>query len=60
MLPYRAYYPHAGMLLPHTTEVADRIIVLPTGVHMDEHKIGLIISILDLIKRNPEAVRKQI
>lgn len=60
MLPYRAYYPHAGMLLPHTTEVSQRIIVLPTGVHMDEHKIGIIISIFDLIRRDPEAVRKKL
>jgi dTDP-4-amino-4,6-dideoxygalactose transaminase len=60
MLPYRAYYPHAGMLLPHTTEVAERIIVLPTGVHMDEHKIDVIISIFNLIRQNPKAVRKQL
>jgi dTDP-4-amino-4,6-dideoxygalactose transaminase len=60
MLPYRAYYPHAGMLLPHTTRVAERIIVLPTGTHMDEDKIGVIISILDLIRRDPEAVRHKL
>lgn len=60
MLPYRAYYPHAGMLLPHTTNVAERIIALPTGTHMDEDKIGIIISILDLVRRNPEAVRNKL
>jgi dTDP-4-amino-4,6-dideoxygalactose transaminase len=60
MLPYRAYYPHAGLLLPNTTEVAERIIVLPTGVYVDESKIGIIIDILNLIKRNPEAVRRQL
>ena len=38
MLPYRAYYPHAGMLLPNTNQVAERIIVLPTGVHIDEEE----------------------
>jgi dTDP-4-amino-4,6-dideoxygalactose transaminase len=60
MLPYRAYYPHAGMLLPNTTKVAERILVLPTGVHMDQIKIDVIISILDIISRNPEAVRRQL
>jgi dTDP-4-amino-4,6-dideoxygalactose transaminase len=60
MLPYRAYYPHAGLLLPNTNEVARRIIVLPTGVHMDADNIGTIISIFDLIRREPEAVLKQL
>jgi dTDP-4-amino-4,6-dideoxygalactose transaminase len=60
MLPYRAYYPHAGMLLPNTTKVAERILVLPTGVHMDQIKIDVIISILEIISRNPEAVRRQL
>ena len=60
MLPYRAYYPHAGMLLPNTNQVAERIIVLPTGVHMDEEKIGVIASIFDLLQRNPEKVHKRL
>ena len=60
MLPYRAYYPHAGMLLPNTHQVAERIIILPTGVHMDEEKIGVIASIFDLLQRNPEIVHKRL
>jgi dTDP-4-amino-4,6-dideoxygalactose transaminase len=60
MLPYRAYYPHAGMLLPHTTAVAERIIVLPTGTHMDEDKIAVIVSIFDLIRNSPDAVRRRL
>lgn len=31
MKPYRDLYPHAGLVLPGTQEVADRVIVLPTG-----------------------------
>lgn len=31
MKPYRELYPHAGLVLPMTQEVADRVIVLPTG-----------------------------
>ena len=31
MKPYRELYPHAGLVLPHTQAVADRVIVLPTG-----------------------------
>ncbi len=31
MKPYRELFPNAGVLLPHTTEVAERVVVLPTG-----------------------------
>lgn len=31
MKPYRELYPHAGLMLPNTQAVADRVIVLPTG-----------------------------
>jgi len=37
MEPYRSFYPHAGLMLPKTIAVAERVIVLPTGstVHSD-------------------------
>jgi dTDP-4-amino-4,6-dideoxygalactose transaminase len=31
MEPYHSLQPNAGMMLPVTTEIADRILVLPTG-----------------------------
>ncbi len=31
MKPYRELYPHAGLVLPNTKAVAERVIVLPTG-----------------------------
>ena len=46
MLPYRAYYPHAGLVLPSTKVVAERVIVLPTGTAMEEATIGMLIQIL--------------
>jgi len=35
MEPYRTLYPEAGRNLPHTEEVAGRVIVLPTGTGVD-------------------------
>lgn len=32
MKPYRELFPHAGLVLPNTQAVADRVIVLPTGM----------------------------
>ena len=31
MEPYRSHFPHAGLLLPVTEDVSERIILLPTG-----------------------------
>ena len=36
MEPYRSLQPNAGVLLPHTERVAERILVLPTGQSVSE------------------------
>lgn len=42
MSPYRELYPHAGMLLPHTEDIAERIVVLPNGTAIDGSHIDTI------------------
>lgn len=49
MLPYRKLYPHAGMLLPHTIEVANRVVVLPTGSDVTIEGVRLIGSLLRIL-----------
>ena len=49
MEPYRSYYPHAGLMLPNTKCVAERVIVLPTGVAMHTDAIGGITSVLAVL-----------
>jgi dTDP-4-amino-4,6-dideoxygalactose transaminase len=51
MMPYKAYYPHAGVLLPMTAKVADRVVLLPTGSAITENEIGVILDILSLLQR---------
>jgi dTDP-4-amino-4,6-dideoxygalactose transaminase len=51
MLPYRAFYPHAGMLLPNTDTVANRVIVLPTGSIIGESQIEAIARIFEIISK---------
>lgn len=49
MQPYWDLYPHAGLLLPATEDLAGRIVVLPTGPSISPetcHLIGRILSIL--------------
>jgi dTDP-4-amino-4,6-dideoxygalactose transaminase len=45
MEPYRSIYPRAGELLPSTSLVADRVIVLPTGASLRAEQIEIIGSI---------------
>ena len=49
MKPYKELYPHSGLLLPNTLQVADRVIVLPTGTNMDIEKIKLVVSVIEII-----------
>jgi len=46
MQPYRSYYPHAGLVLPNTMLVAERVLVMPTGASASEDDIFGIVAIL--------------
>jgi dTDP-4-amino-4,6-dideoxygalactose transaminase len=46
MKPYRALFPHAGLMLPHTERVAERVIVLPTGEDIGETDVQFIVSVI--------------
>lgn len=46
MKPYRELYPHAGLLLPKTLEVAKRVVVLPTGTTMDRDMINTVCFVI--------------
>jgi dTDP-4-amino-4,6-dideoxygalactose transaminase len=46
MEPYRSYYPHAGLVLPNTRSIAERVVVLPTGSSMHVDDIRAIASVL--------------
>lgn len=49
MEPYRSYYPHAGLVLPNTNRIAERVVVLPTGTSMHVDDIRAIISVLRVL-----------
>lgn len=46
MKPYRDLYPHAGMLLPNTEQVAGRVVVLPTGPSLPNGGVAVVASII--------------
>ena len=49
MQPYRALYPEAGLTLPQTKIVADRVIVLPTGTTLPADAIEVITQIISAV-----------
>jgi len=46
MEPYRSYFPHAGLLLPNTERLVNRVILLPTGTAVGVEEIRGICSII--------------
>ena len=55
MEPYRSYFPHAGLLLPVTEQLAQRVLVLPTGTTVSPQDIGQIGEVIRFaIEHGPE------
>jgi dTDP-4-amino-4,6-dideoxygalactose transaminase len=53
MQPYRSCYPHAGLVLPNTNAIAERVIVLPTGSTITETDIDGICSVIRTLASAP-------
>ena len=49
MRPYSELYPDVGRLLSNTQQVADRVIVLPTGTTIDAEMIHTIVSVIQVL-----------
>lgn len=46
MRPYRDLFPHAHLMLPKTEQVAESVIILPSGTTLPKHAIGIIADII--------------
>lgn len=49
MKPYSELYPHAGLLLSNTIDISERVIVLPTGGHIDEECVEQITAVIRVL-----------
>jgi dTDP-4-amino-4,6-dideoxygalactose transaminase len=59
MEPYRSLQPHAGLLLPETERLAQRVLVLPTGTGIDADGIARLCHVIrSAIYQAPEVARK--
>lgn len=46
---FKELYPHAGLVLPNTEQVAERVIVLPTGAAMSHEMVELVVSVFRVL-----------
>ena len=59
MEPYRSFFPHAGLLLPETERVCERVLVLPTGVAVETQDVAGVCDIIRLaVENGPEITRR--
>ena len=60
MEPYASLYPDAAERLPHTTKVADRVLVFPTGLAIDETTVDRIGAILRVATDDPSELHTRL
>ncbi|UPU34382.1 aminotransferase class I/II-fold pyridoxal phosphate-dependent enzyme [Geomonas paludis] len=56
MEPYRSYFPHAGLLLPETERLSQRVLLLPTGTAVGGAEIDRICRIIAFAVANAPAI----
>jgi len=59
MEPYRSLFPEAATSLPHTEQVAERVLVLPTGTTIGEQEIATICDILRAACAHADEIRRR-
>ncbi len=60
MEPYRSYYPHAGLSLPETERLSQRVLCLPTGTAVASEQISLICEIIRTVVSQGAEARERI
>jgi dTDP-4-amino-4,6-dideoxygalactose transaminase len=56
MEPYCSYFPHAGLLLPETERLSDRVLVLPTGTAIATTDVRTICQIIRLALQHQDSL----
>ncbi|MBD2023319.1 DegT/DnrJ/EryC1/StrS family aminotransferase, partial [Leptolyngbya sp. FACHB-711] len=58
MEPYRSYFPNAGLLLPKTEKLTQKVFSLPTGTAMKFHDIDQICQIIRLAVYESQRIQR--
>lgn len=56
MEPYRSYFPHAGILLPATEQVVERVLSLPTGTAVTDEDVSAICHLIQFTVEHGEEI----
>ena len=60
MEPYNSYYPHAGLVLPETEKLVQRVLCLPTGTSVNPADISQICQIIQFVVEHGREVRERL
>jgi dTDP-4-amino-4,6-dideoxygalactose transaminase len=60
MEPYRSYFPHAGLLLPVTERLGNRVLCLPTGRDVDQGDVETICEITKFVMQHGKEVEQRL
>jgi len=60
MEPYRSYFPHAGLLLPETEKLTQRVMSLPTGTAVGPEEIETICAVIRLAVENSQELLRRL
>lgn len=57
MEPYRSYFPHAGLLLPETERLTQRVMSLPTGTAVGHEEVAGVCALIRLAVENSQELK---
>lgn len=60
MEPYKSYFPNAGLMLPVTEDILDRVICLPTGTAMNREMVRRTAALIRFMIKRSKSIRKQL
>jgi dTDP-4-amino-4,6-dideoxygalactose transaminase len=60
MEPYRSYFPHAGLLLPETERLTERVMSLPNGTAVSPLEVQTICQVICLCVENSSEIQAKV
>jgi dTDP-4-amino-4,6-dideoxygalactose transaminase len=60
MEPYRSFFPNAGLLLPETEKLVEKVVVLPNGTSVSADDVKQICEIIRFVIGNGSALTQQL
>lgn len=60
MEPYRSYFPHAGLLLPNTESLCERVLCLPTGTAVTDDDVSGVCRLIQTAVAEGRALERRL